>query len=29
VEENSRSFGAWVIAAMLVLAALLMILSRC
>jgi hypothetical protein len=29
VEENSRSFGAWVIAAMLALAALLFLLSRC
>jgi len=29
VEENSSSFGAWVIAAMLALAALLFILSRC
>ncbi len=29
VEEDSRSFGAWVIAAMLLLAALLFILSRC
>ncbi|MGC2208734.1 MAG: hypothetical protein WA532_01375 [Candidatus Korobacteraceae bacterium] len=29
VEEDSRSFGAWVIAAMLLLTALLFILSRC
>jgi hypothetical protein len=29
VEGDSRSFGAWVIAAMLALAALLLILSRC
>jgi hypothetical protein len=29
VEENSTSFGAWVITAMLALAALLFILSRC